>query len=157
EKTKLLETFLHAIPANEIPEAASLFVARWANLGHTPADLTKLLQSLFNEVSLTPYTDLTDKTLAFLDALERQGTLDAAAAADFLGYLLRQLGRHLTAYDLVTFHHRGANYPDALLLDGVLKDYLARVEHRPGLFLGAPDDGERAHRAKRLRRRALRQ
>lgn len=157
EKTKLLETILHTLPPNEIPAAASLFVARWTSLGHTSADLVGLLRSLYNEVSLTPYTDLTEKTLAFLDALERQGTLDAAAATDFLGYLLRQLGRHLTAYDLVTFHHRGANYPDALLLDAVLKEYLARVERRPGLFLGAPEDEEGDRRAKRLRRRALRQ
>jgi hypothetical protein len=28
--------------------------------------------------------------------------------------------RHLTAYDLHTFHHRGENYPDALLLDELL-------------------------------------
>jgi hypothetical protein len=157
EKTKLLETFLHAVSANEISEAASLFTARWASLGHTPADLAALLRSLYNEVSLTPYTDLEDKTLAFLDALERQGTLDAAAVADFLSYLLCQLSRHLTAYDLMTFHHRGANYPDALLLDAVLKVYQARIERHPELFLDSPDDGEGSLRAKRLRRRALRQ
>ena len=71
-------------------------------------------------------------------------------AADFLGWLLRQIGRHLTAYDLVTFHHRGANYPDALVLDAVLKAYLARIERRPDLFLG--DTAEQV-----MRRRALRQ
>jgi len=36
---------------------------------------------------------------------------------------LRKIGRHLTAYDLVTFHHRGANYPDALLLDAVFSAF----------------------------------
>ena len=71
-------------------------------------------------------------------------------AVDLLGWLLRQIGRHLTAYDLVTFHHRGANYPDALLLDVVLKAYLTRIERRPGLFVG---DVEQC----RMRRRALRQ
>ena len=58
---------------------------------------------------------------------------------DFLGWLLRQIGRHLTAYDLVTFHHRGANYPDALVLDAVLKAYLARIEREPELFLDGGD------------------
>src|SRR5262249_16067607 len=102
-------------------------------------------------------TDLTDKALTFLNCLEGQRYLDAATATDFLSYLLRQLGRHLTAYDLVTFHHRGANYPDALLLDAVLKAYLARIQACPQLLLDAPEDDEHVRRAKRLRRRALRQ
>ena len=50
--------------------------------------------------------------------------------ADFLANLLRRLCRHLTAFDLVTFHHRGANYPDALLLDDALK----RCLRHPGLL-----------------------
>ena len=62
------------------------------------------------------------------------GVLHVEDEIDFLGYLLRQLGRHLAAYDLITFHHRGANYPDALLLDAVLKRYLAQIELRPMLF-----------------------
>src|SRR5207248_10599286 len=49
----------------------------------------------------------------------------------------------------------GANYPDALLLDAVLKAYLARAEDSPGLFLGGDGDGGSSRR--RLRRRALRQ
>jgi hypothetical protein len=152
ERAKLLETFLHAVPFEEMTEA----VTRLA-VGAAAADLTGLLRTLFNEVSLSPYTDLVDKTLAFLDALERGGLLAAEDAADFLSWLLRMQGRHLTAYDLVVFHHRGANYPDALLLDAVLKAYLARVERAPGLFLPRPGDGEAAARAKRRRRRALRQ
>jgi len=63
---------------------------------------------------------------------------------------LRQLGRHLTAYDLVTFHHRGANYPDALLLDAALKNYLSLSERQPDLLMGDS-------RVSTLRRRALRQ
>jgi hypothetical protein len=69
---------------------------------------------------------------------------------DFLGYLLRQLGRHLTAYNLVTFHHRGANYPDALLLDAVLQRLLVLVEKHAELFRGSGIEPQR-------RRRALRQ
>src|SRR5262249_27119318 len=70
---------------------------------------------------------------------------------------LRQLGRHLTAYDLETFHHRGANYPDALVLDAALKAYLELVDCAPDEFSLASVDDSETQRRKRLRRRALRQ
>ena len=144
ERVKLLEAFLHATPLTKVGEAARPFAGRPA------AELTALLRDLFNAASLSPYTGLGEKTVAFLDALESQGCIPTAAVVDFLGWLLRQLGRHLTAYDLVVFHHRGANYPDALVLDAVLKAYLSRIEREPALFLDG--DGEQ-----RMRRRALRQ
>jgi hypothetical protein len=50
---------------------------------------------------------------------------------------------------LVTFHHRGANYPDALLLDAALKEYLRLIEQHPTLFTPNSPSGM-------LRRRALR-
>ena len=118
--------------------------------GHDLPPLLPLLRTLFNEVSLSPYTDLVDKSLSLVDERERQGHATPAEAVDFLGGLIRQLGRHLTAYDLITFHHRGANYPDALLLDAALKRLLGRIEKHPELFLGGED-------RQRLRRRALRQ
>jgi hypothetical protein len=71
--------------------------------------------------------------------------------------LLRQIGRHLTAYDLVRFHHAGANYPDALLLDVVLRSTFDLIEQRSALFLDAAADDERTRKAKRLRRRGMRQ
>ncbi len=157
ERARLLETFLHAAPTAEMTDAAVAWVGRWSELGGSPADLAALLRTLFNEVSLSPWTDLADKTLAFLGALEESCYFDAAAVVDFLGHLLRQLGRHLTAYDLVTFHHRGANYPDALLLEAVLGAYLEAIERHPGLFAKAEDDKEDGLRLKKLRRRALRQ
>jgi hypothetical protein len=83
--------------------------------------------------------------------------LSAAEVADLLGHLLRQTGRHLTAYDLVTFHHGGANYPDALLLDALLRAYLEAVDRDPPLFLNRASDEEPEQKQKRLRRRALRQ
>ena len=78
----------------------------------------------------------------------RYENIEPAFIIDFESDLLRLVCRHLTAYDLVTFHHRGANYPDALLLDAILNDYLSRLEKHPDLFAG--DAG-------RVRRRALRQ
>ncbi len=119
ERVKLLEAFLHAVPAADVEEAS------WASsLRETIPDFTTLLRDLFNEASLSPYTGLGEKTVALLDSLERCQFVSEEEAVDFLGWLLRQIGRHLTAYDLVTFHHRGANYPDALVLDAALKAFL---------------------------------
>ncbi len=157
EEAHLLETFLHATPFAEMADASGAFVRRWMELGRSTVDLSALLRALFNEVSLSPYTDLVEKTLAFLRTLEKGSLFRTEQVVDFLSYLLRHIGRHLTAYDLVLFHHRGANYPDALLLDAVLKEYLTIVERRSELFNDAANDDEDAHRDKRIRRRALRQ
>jgi hypothetical protein len=130
ERVKLLEACLRSIAPAEAPALA----LRLSHLLKNTADMPRLLRSLFNAVSLSPYTQFVDSTLACLDALVQLGALSEAAHADFLGHLLRQLGRHLAAYDLVTFHQRGANYPDALLLDAVLKRQLLSIEARPELF-----------------------
>jgi hypothetical protein len=79
---------------------------------------------------------------------------------DFFGKLLRQLAQHLTAYDLATFHHGGANYPDALFLDVILKDhFLGEID-----MIGEADADEETRALfladdppSRLRRRGLRQ
>ncbi len=152
ERVKLLEAFLHALPLSDIGAAACRFASH-----STKKDVIALLRSLFNAASLSPYTGLGEKTVALLGALEQDGFLADADSADFLGWLLRQIGRHLTAYDLVVFHHRGANYPDALVLDALLKAYLIRIERRPDLFLDDARDEETARKIKRRRRRALRQ
>src|SRR5207248_2080236 len=80
------------------------------------------------------------RCLACWKTLVGAGYLAVEDFVDFLAWLQRQLGRHLTAYDLVTFHHRGANYPDALLLDAVLKETCHLVERRPDLWLPHPQD-----------------
>jgi hypothetical protein len=106
---------------------------------------TRIWRDLFNNVSLSPVTSLvgnaltcTAKLLCPLDRID----LDRA--------LLQQITRHLTAYDLITFHHRGANYPDALLLDQLLIRYQDALEVSPELFAGTDVPA-------RLRRRAFRQ
>jgi hypothetical protein len=150
ELAKLLETLLHATPADELGRMVDVFFAA----GDSPP---AVLQTLFNEVSLSPYTDLADKTLALLRVLAARGAVSPAGHVDFLGRLLRQLGRHLSAYDLVTFHQRGANYPDALLLDALLKAYLELADSRPDLFVDESGQTEAERRPRRRRRRALRQ
>jgi hypothetical protein len=157
ESAKLLETILHATPSKQLDEAADLLLDRLRLRGDSDKEFLSLLGTMFNEVALSPYTDLVAKTLSLLTISEENQRLTAAAVTDFLAQLLRQLGRHLTAYDLVVFHHRGANYPDALFLDAVLKAYLDRIERRPEYFTDLPDDSESDRRNKRVRRRALRQ
>lgn len=142
ERTKWLEGVLRSIPATDLAELAGA----WQLPGR---DTVALLRAVFNDVALSPYTDFVDKTLALLRLLVDRQQVSATEHVDFLSYLLRQLARHLIAYDLVTFHHRGANYPDALLLDAALKDYLRLIEQHPHWFEG-DEPGPR------LRRRALR-
>jgi hypothetical protein len=145
EKARYLEFLLRATPVNDVDAIGALYARRWTEAGSSAAGLPTLLRAVFDEVALSPYTDFVDKTLGFVDGLVVGGQLSVEEQADFLGYLLRHLARHLTAYDLITFHHRGANYPDALLLDAVLKAYLGLIERDPSLF------------TTRDRRRALRQ
>ncbi|HEY7326317.1 MAG TPA: hypothetical protein VH592_01660 [Gemmataceae bacterium] len=153
----LLETLVRAVPFEEMNAATAAFAQRWSQCEHTTVDLPALLRTMFNQVSLSPYTDFVPKTLAFLHALEENRIFHREQVVDFLSFLLRHIGRHLTAFDLVLFHHRGANYPDALLLDAVLKAYLALLYLWPELFIDATDDNESVQCKKRIRRRALRQ
>ncbi|MBX9680879.1 MAG: hypothetical protein K2X38_19140 [Gemmataceae bacterium] len=150
EESKLLEVLLRAVDHDEADSLADEFVEQWADLGFAPRDLLLCLRRMFEEVSLSPYTEFVDRTLAFIEGLVGRHWLEAADALDFVAWLLRRICRHLTAYDLVTFHYRGANYPDALLLDAALGSLLRHAERDSGLFHG---DGRQAA----LRRRALRQ
>jgi hypothetical protein len=154
ERARLVEVILRGVTAREIGAAAALFSERWTMLGLQSRELMALFRRLFNEVALSPYTGFVDNMLLFLEALVAEHRLSSAQHVDLLSYFLRQTSRHLTAYDLVTFHHRGANYPDALLLDAVLRNYLTLIERMPELFvsLSEADDLPR-----RRRRRGLRQ
>ncbi|HZZ77228.1 MAG TPA: hypothetical protein VFE62_01840 [Gemmataceae bacterium] len=109
------------------------------------ADWMRLWRDLFNNVSLSPHTCLVSNALPCMAI-----SLLQAEGIDLEGSLLRQLGQHLTAFDLITFHHRGANYPDALLLNELLDCYFQRAEMAPELFMHSDVPA-------RLRRRALRQ
>jgi hypothetical protein len=150
ERIKWLEFLLRATPRADVEAMADACAALWLRLATGPGRARMLLQGVFNEVALSPYTDFVEKVMRFARRLEESAFFEPVDRVDFLAQLLRQLGRHLTAYDLVTFHHRGANYPDAILLDAALKDYLHAIERHGPLFQG--DES-----AARLRRRALRQ
>jgi hypothetical protein len=156
EKTKWFELVLRSIGRAEVPNTAAELIARWRDLGHSTDDLQNLLRSVFNDVALSPWTDFAERMLQFVEALQVLGALTISDRIDFLSYVLRNLGRHLTAYDLVTFHHRGANYPDGLLLDAVLRELLRLANENPSLFVSGTDPGVQS-RLQRWRRRALRQ
>jgi hypothetical protein len=156
EKVKLLEEALRSCPAEQLSTASELVASRCRNIGQAAHEIPGLLQEVFNEVSLSPYTDFVGKVIAFVGLMESQGYWKADDRIDFLSRLLRKITRHLTAYDLRTFHHRGANYPDALLLDSALQAYLQAFESHPELFLPSPGDTESLELKKRRHRRALR-
>lgn len=133
EKAKLLES---AVRASADVDTAPVFAARWQHIGHSSRDLGRLWRTVINEVSLSPWTDFVPRVLAWWDVLAEVRVFSRDDQVDFLSHVLRQLGRHLTAYDLVVFHHRGANYPDALLLDAVVGELLNLLERTPALFDG---------------------
>jgi hypothetical protein len=157
ERAKLLETGLRTVKPRAIEEMAGLLATRWQSLGGTGGSMVACLRKLFNEVALSPYTGFARNTVDLLAALITSSLLTATDVIDFLGYVLRQTGRHLTAYDLVTFHHRGANYPDALLLDEVLRAYLDWIEETPESFVALDTEEPKFAKVKKIRRRALRQ
>ena len=145
ERARVLEAALRMVPRWKVAD-----VARRCDDPREKA--AQLLRTAFSEASLSPYTWFDESARAFLLYLSAEGPDGRIWEADWLCRLLRQLTRHLTAYDLVVFHHRGANYPDALLLRGVLGDLMTMTVTRLGdrIFLGV-DDGCR------MRRRAMRQ
>jgi len=157
ETARVLECLLRATPAAELPAAAEAFAARWREIGVGDDCWPDLLLLVFNEAALSPYTHFVDRALAFARCLEERNWLSAAAHADFLCRLSCLVARHLTAFDLEKFHHRGANYPDALLLDAVLKALLDLIERCPTAFRDVEQDDEDVGAAKRRRRRGIRQ
>jgi hypothetical protein len=156
KRVKLVETTLRGIDADEVAKAAARLARRWDELAWPRFTLISLFRRLFNEVALSPYTGLVHNSLGLLNELAGLGWLSQENVVDFESYLLRLTARHLTAYDLFTYHHRGANYPDAILLDEVLRSYLEHIRSRSDLFLGAALAGA-SPRQQVLRRRALRQ
>lgn len=151
EMSRALEAALRAESSDRIPNLAESFAAASAENGIDIRRLPALLREVFNNVALSPYNDFVAKALRFAGCL-----LDGDDEACFLTHLLRQLGRHLTSFNLVRFHHRGANYPDALLLEEVISRVAAIVDQSPQLFVAIETDHESEARRKRLRRRGLR-
>lgn len=114
-------------------------------------EAVRLLKSMFQQVSLAPYTTLVERWCALLAGLAARDRLGRPCVAELVSYYLRHLVRHVTAFDLVTFHNQGANYPDALLLEALLNELAKLIEPAGGQVPSTSDAGGR------LVRRGLRQ
>ncbi len=157
ERAKLLELILRTVPPDELPVLAERFLEQGHSLGGTKPELTATLKMLFNHLALTPYTQFVDRWIDLLRELARPEFLGVEEIVDLLSFQLRSLARHLTAFDLTTFHNQGANFPDPLFNDSLLRAYLQLIEEHPHLFQPQDGDPQPVERRKRLRRRALRQ
>jgi hypothetical protein len=115
-RARTLEIILRAATQAQIPSLARQLAA---------VDLAPVLREMFNLLVLSPYTCLVDNLVALFQQI------GGDVAVDAIGYMLRRLARHLNAFDLVKFHNRGANYPDALMLDALLRTLIPMMDDRP--------------------------
>jgi hypothetical protein len=143
ERAKLLESLVRCTSA-DIDVLAKILL----EIDPRIDSWTALVFAVFNSASLSPYTDFVPRILALVRQLTNAFP---DQRADFLARLVLLIDRHLGAYDLVKFHHRGANYPDALLLEELWRDLLELIREHPHLFITDP-----AERGVRRRRRAVR-
>jgi hypothetical protein len=157
ERVKVLEMALRATPDTQQPRVAQALFEFAAEHENQAEQVVEMLLGLFRYVALSPYGNYVDRLLTLLAALAEHKSVGTVRIADVIATMLTQLGRHLTAFDLATFHNFGANYPDALYLDGLLKLYFSLLEHQPHLFLAAAGESEAEARTRRLLRRGLRQ
>lgn len=146
ENAKRLEFALRS--GNEVAAFAAVLVQTHSNTD----DWLSLLFTSFNAASLSPYTEFVPRAVALLRHLTGS---NFGRRADFIARLILLLDRHLCAYDLVKFHHRGANYPDALLVDELWRELLNLVERDPTLFAFRADDSVVVQRRRALRHALL--
>jgi hypothetical protein len=141
EQAKAVEVALRAVGGDPLQSLGE-------TLGRKRA--AELLRAVFNGAALSPYTNFVDALVGGVVRLADAPWFGPAEALDALGYMLRHLCRHLTAFDLTVFHNFGANYPDALFLDALLQAYLKLGARHSELLRDAGPPGRR-------RRSALRQ
>ena len=156
QQAKTVETALRAGPDETVPEIAQALAAFATRPGNAER-LQMIWKALFNHVALSPYTGFVDRWVATLSRCADEPTIGGEATLDTIGWMLRHLCRHLTAFDLTTFHNYGANYPDALFLDALLKEYIRLLAANPRAWRDKPNDSDQRRRIARIRRRALRQ
>jgi hypothetical protein len=156
EQAKLLETVLRTAKLDEAAVATDVFVERWRAIGLLTTEIPTLFRTLFNHLALSPYTHFVEHLVVCLRHLADRRFLGPQSVIDLFSYLLRHLVRHLTAFDLVRFHNRGANYPDALMLDAMLQAYLAMIDQHADAFK-QKHCGPGIMKIYTRRRRALRQ
>ncbi|KKK71547.1 hypothetical protein LCGC14_2912820, partial [marine sediment metagenome] len=137
EQAKALETTLRAANVRSLARLASVLEASFARHQGGALRLVGLFRAVFNGVALSPYTQFADALVGLIVDLADAKWFGPPRALDVLGYMLRNLCRHLTAFDLTLFHNFGANYPDALFLEALLAAYLTLTERNPELIFKA--------------------
>ena len=157
DRASLLEMSLRTCEKAQVSLLATSFIERWRDADLAVEHVPSIVKTLFNHIALSPYTGFVDRLILMLHHWSRRDLIGPVPVIDTLSYMLRHLARHLTAFDLVTFHNLGAEYADALFLDAMLKAYLALIDDYPREFQLSLDDSITVASAKRLRRRALRQ
>ncbi len=112
DRAKRLEFAIRSTPVEQIAAAA---------VGRCWGTFASDFRAMFDAVSLSPWTDFVPKVLSWLQCADGPA---GTRRYVLLARLAVQIARHLNAYDLVTFHHFGANYPDALLIGECLRELL---------------------------------
>jgi hypothetical protein len=146
-QSRALETTLRATDIKTVPRIAQSLENAATTAGRNKLWVRGLICNLFNGTALSPYTHFVDALVTLVEQLADRPWFGPQAALETLSYMLRHLCRHLTAFDLTLFHNFGANYPDALFLDVLLRAYLNLLTANPGLCLEA--EGTRLRRALR--------
>lgn len=134
DQARTLELALRAAEPGQLGDVARAWQQRLDALGLSARRTVDVFRQIFNQVALTPYTGLVDNLVALGERLVELGHWGELERVDVFAFFLRQLFRHLTAFDLVTYHNQGANYPDALLLGAILNPLLACIDAGPNGF-----------------------
>ncbi len=137
ERAKLLEAALRATPTDRVVALAELWHEPGQAHANGESNLVSVVTRLFNHLGLTPYIPIETRLALFLNRLMQHHEAQAEDSAqrseliDLVALLLLQLARHLAAFDLRLFHNFGADYPDLLLLDALLRVYDSWLERLP--------------------------
>lgn len=145
QRAKLLEAALRTV-AGQPWEEVLAYCARTVTAYEAAArEFPRLLRVLFNGLGLTPYVPLEARLVELLERVALESG-QVAPLLDTAAWMLLQLSRHLTAFDLRTFHNYGADYPDLLLLDALLGWLTAWLDRQPEWFLSDSGIDERTSR-----------
>ena len=108
---------------------------QWTARHQSLVDVQHVVYSLFHRLSLSPYTGFVGQLDLSAADMVRADMLGAAAVIDVISYCVAPSGAPLDGVRSERFHHLGANYPDALLLDAMFGEYIGLAARRPDLFL----------------------
>jgi len=153
---KLLETALRG-SSDDVQDRLAQAVSRLADGEQGIQRVVHLFRTMINAVALSPYTHFCDRMISLLRHPVVMDKLGVSVVLDLLGWMMRHVCRHLTSFDLRLFHSFGANYPDALFLEALLRAFVEIGEQYPLQLVMQPHDTADEQIAKRMRRRALRQ